>query len=205
MFEADSHRRIASIGLALPAFEIDQKGAYEFLHARFGEALGERVRRAMRKIFAHPSVRRRRFAIDAPDRLVAEDPDARIDRFTRSAVDLSACDLARGSGGAVASVSVEVCSATFRMGDDLGLIVSNAIFGDGAAAAIVRGGSGGLAILASASRHAPEHREAIRYVYRGGQLWNQLAPDLPARAAGTVVEAVGDALRAAGPVPVGAR
>ncbi len=39
--------------------------------------------------------------------------------------------------GVVVSVSVEICSATFQMADDLSLIVSNAIFADGAAATVL--------------------------------------------------------------------
>jgi len=86
-----------------------------------------------------------------------------------------------GSDGAVLSVSVEICSATFQMGDDLSLIISNALFGDGAAAAVLRrGGDGhGPAIVDSASLYAPELREHIRYVHRGGQLHNQLSTSLP--------------------------
>jgi len=37
----------------------------------------------------------------------------------------------------VLSVSVEICTATLFMGEDPGLVVSNSIFGDGAAAAIL--------------------------------------------------------------------
>ena len=41
--------------------------------------------------------------------------------------------LAKGEGAALC-VSVEICSATFHMEDDLSLLLSNALFGDGAAA-----------------------------------------------------------------------
>ena len=44
----------------------------------------------MKKFLAHPSIRRRRFAFDSPDCLVTEDPDGRMARFTRWAVELSA-------------------------------------------------------------------------------------------------------------------
>ncbi len=43
--------------------------------------------------------------------------------------------LVRTKGGAVVSVSVEICTTTFQMDNDLSLILSNALFGDGAAAA----------------------------------------------------------------------
>jgi len=58
-------------------------------------------------------------------------------------------------GGAVACVSVEISSATFEMENDIGIIVSNAIFGDGAAAAIVTAGEGGLSLEAEASAFLP--------------------------------------------------
>jgi len=80
---------------------------------------------------------------------------------------------------AVLSVSVEICTATFQMGDDVNLIISNAIFGDGAAASVIRRGGPGMMMMDSASLYAPEHREAIRYVYKNGQLHNQIAMRLP--------------------------
>ena len=79
----------------------------------------------------------------------------------------------------VVSVSVEICSATFQMGDDISLLVSNALFGDGAAAALVTCRPGPWRITASASLTDPALREEVRYVYRNGQLHNQLADNLP--------------------------
>lgn len=85
-----------------------------------------------------------------------------------------------GDGNSVAlSVAVEICSATFQMGEDIGLIVSNAIFGDGAAAAVLWTRPAGMAVVDSARVYAPEHRGAIRYVCRNGQLHNQLSAALP--------------------------
>lgn len=83
------------------------------------------------------------------------------------------------NGGAVLSISVEICSATFQMGNDIGLILSNALFADGAAAALLWTRPEGLQIFYSASSYSPEHREAIRYVHRNGELHNQLSPGLP--------------------------
>jgi predicted naringenin-chalcone synthase len=74
---------------------------------------------------------------------------------------------------------VEICSATFQMSDDLSLIVSNALFSDGAAAAVLWDRPGGLELIAGGSRFAPEHRDAIRYVHKNGQLHNQLSIQLP--------------------------
>lgn len=87
--------------------------------------------------------------------------------------------LRTNGGGAVLSVSVEVCSTTFQMDNDLSLILSNALFGDGAAAAVLTAGGGQWELVNSASRYAPEERETIRYVHKRGQLYNQLSLKLP--------------------------
>jgi predicted naringenin-chalcone synthase len=88
--------------------------------------------------------------------------------------------LVREAGGPVISVAVEVCSATFQMADELSLVLSNALFSDGAAAAVLTDRPGGWRLAATASRHLPGLREAIRYVHRDGQLFNQLSTELPA-------------------------
>jgi predicted naringenin-chalcone synthase len=93
-------------------------------------------------------------------------------------------------GGVVVSVSVEICSSTFQMDNDLSLILSNALFGDGAAAAVVWDKPAGFEMIASAGRYVPEQREAIRFVHRQGALHNQLSlklPDLVKKAAAEVV------------------
>jgi predicted naringenin-chalcone synthase len=76
-------------------------------------------------------------------------------------------------------VAVEICSATFQMADDVSLLISNAIFGDGAAAAVLTRRPGGLGIAATASRFLPAHREDVRFVYKNGALHNRLSPALP--------------------------
>jgi alkylresorcinol/alkylpyrone synthase len=238
---------IASVGLESPRFLMEQTEAWGFLEKHYSGRLSPRGRGVMKKVFAHPSIRTRRFAFDSPECLVEEDPDARINRFTERAIELSSgavrgalsraglrvedvsalvvntctgyvcpglstylmeelglsrkvraydlvgggcggaipnlqmCDsLLRVNGeGAVLSVSVEICTATFQMEDDLSLIVSNAIFADGAAASVVWSRPEGLELLASGSRYAPEHRDAIRYVHKNGQLHNRLSVTLP--------------------------
>lgn len=67
----------------------------------------------------------------------------------------------------------------FQMEDDLSLIVSNALFGDGAAAAVLWNRPEGLELVSSESRYVPEDRDAIRYIHKNGQLYNQLATNLP--------------------------
>lgn len=103
---------------------------------------------------------------------------------------LGADHLKANGGGVALCISVEVCSATFQMEDDLSLILSNALFGDGAAAALLWSCSPGLELVAAVSRHRPEDREAIRYIHKQGQLYNQLSAALPRIAGGAVAEAV---------------
>ncbi len=95
-----------------------------------------------------------------------------------------------GSGRPTASVSVEISTAAFRMGDDPGLIVSNALFADGASAWVLAPRGKGLRLLDSRSHHAPEHREHVRFLHRDGQLYNRITarlPELCGEAAHTVV------------------
>lgn len=112
---------------------------------------------------------------------------------------LQAADaLQRTVGGAVLSVSVEICSATFEMDNDLSLILSNALFGDGAAAAVVHDRPGRWELVASACRYAPEHRETIRYVHRKGKLHNQLSLKLPELVKKAAAEVVAEVLASQG-------
>jgi predicted naringenin-chalcone synthase len=95
--------------------------------------------------------------------------------------------------GVALCISVEICSATFQMGNDLSLILSNTLFGDGAAAVILWSRPQGLEMITSASRHVPEKRDTIRYIYKDGKLHNQLSTSLPRivnRAVGEVVRAI---------------
>ncbi|MBJ6751664.1 type III polyketide synthase [Geomonas anaerohicana] len=100
----------------------------------------------------------------------------------------------RMTGGVVVSVAVEICSAAFQMGNDLSLILSNALFGDGAAAAVLCERPAGFEVCASAGRYVPEQREAIRFVHKGGQLHNQLSTDLPKLVGKAAAEVVDDLL-----------
>jgi len=243
------HQRVwlAAVGTATPSFQADQLVAADFFVHYFAPRLTPRALAVMRKFLAHPSIRQRHFAFDSPQCLVGEDPDQRVERVTRWAVELSAQAAAEalrqaglsprevstlvvntctgylcpglssyllerlglpresraydlvggGCGGAVPNlelaaaglqaagegaalcVAVEICSATFQMGNDLSLILSNTLFGDGAAAAVLSTRPGGLELVAFSSRHRPEDREAIRYVHRQGELHNQLSRALP--------------------------
>ena len=90
-------------------------------------------------------------------------------------------------GGPVLSVAFEICSATLFMGPAPDLVVSNCIFADGAAAAVLdRAGTPGLArLLDSESGVFPRHREALRYRWQDGRLRNTLSPRVPAIGART--------------------
>jgi len=87
----------------------------------------------------------------------------------------------------VLCVCVEVCSAAFYLDDDLGVLVSACLFGDGAAAAVVsskpRDGARRLRWRSGESLHAPRHRDALRFEQRGGMLRNILTLPVPKLAA----------------------
>ena len=107
----------------------------------------------------------------------------------------------------VLSVCVEVCSAAMYLDNDLGVLVSACLFGDGAAAAVVSATPGAHArsvrLRAARSITAPEHRDALRFEQKNGMLRNILTlpvPKLAADHAGRVL----DELLAAEGIPRGA-
>ena len=89
--------------------------------------------------------------------------------------------------GTVLSVCVEVCSAAMYLDDDLGVLVSACLFGDGAAAAVLTGKPGPMPRrvrwVASESATAPAHRDAVRFETVGGRLRNILTLPVPRLAA----------------------
>ena len=95
----------------------------------------------------------------------------------------------------VLSIAVEICTATLFMGPDPALIVSNSIFGDGAAAAVVQAGPEGrkgclLQLLDSESGIYPNYRSQLHYRQEGGRLRNVLSvkvPHIGAKTAGEVL------------------
>ena len=97
----------------------------------------------------------------------------------------------------VLSVCVEVCSAAFYLDNDLGVLVSACLFGDGAAAAVVSARPGAserqVRLRAARSITAPEHRDALRFEQKNGMLRNILTlpvPKLAADHAGRVLDEV---------------
>ncbi|MGA2091126.1 MAG: 3-oxoacyl-[acyl-carrier-protein] synthase III C-terminal domain-containing protein [Endomicrobiales bacterium] len=87
--------------------------------------------------------------------------------------------LSETGGRAVVGVSVEICSSVFQVSDSIDLIVSNALFADGAAAFVVSNVPRGFVLIDFSRVYAPEFRDDICMVYRGGQLHNQLSKRLP--------------------------
>lgn len=88
----------------------------------------------------------------------------------------------RTRGKPVMSVAVEICSATHYMEDAPGITVSNCIFGDGAAAAIVdAAGCAGkkIELLDFETGIFPKYRESLRYTTRNGRLRNVLTRQVP--------------------------
>jgi predicted naringenin-chalcone synthase len=106
--------------------------------------------------------------------------------------------LKKNGGGVAVSASVEICSSTFQMGNDLSLILSNALFGDGAAAVVLWNKPVGFELIASVGRYVPEQRDAIRFVHKQGQLYNQLSLKLPDLVKKAAKEVVADVLSSRG-------
>jgi alkylresorcinol/alkylpyrone synthase len=85
--------------------------------------------------------------------------------------------------GIILSVAVEVCSATMFRSPDPGCVISNCIFGDGAAAACIahpdNASDGLLQIIDFESGIFPQYRDELRYVSDNGQLRNVLTLRVP--------------------------
>ena len=96
--------------------------------------------------------------------------------------------LAANPGARVACVAVEICSAAFYVDDDVGVLVSACLFGDGAAATIwsATPGAGGWHVRDFDTLHVPEDRDYLRFEMREGKLRNLLHRSVPERASGAV-------------------
>jgi alkylresorcinol/alkylpyrone synthase len=251
--------RITGIGTAVPPLEVSQRDALSFYLKNFPLKPATRV--LAERVFRHPSVQTRRFAVDALEDILAQDLNRTQARFQRAASALAgealknalraagltpdkldflaaatctgylcpgiasyaaeavglrsdilymdmagmgcaaalpALQAARGHlaahpGDTAAVICVEIGSAAFYSDDDMGLVVSNAIFADGAAAAVLKDDGPGPRILDAASFHAPQWREEIRFRTDNGRLRNVLLPTVPARSA-EAMERLGERL-----------
>jgi alkylresorcinol/alkylpyrone synthase len=109
-------------------------------------------------------------------------------------IEAAANILAAKPGRPVLSVAVEICSATIFMDPDPGVVVSNCIFGDGAAAAVVdvasgHGHSGLVRLLDFESGLLPRYRRNLQYRTEKHKLRNVLTREVPVIGA-RAVEAV---------------
>jgi polyketide synthase Type III len=89
--------------------------------------------------------------------------------------------------GHVLSICVEVCSAAFYLDDDIGVLVSACLFGDGAAAAVLsptpHATNRAVEWTSAATLTNPAQRDALRFEHRGGMLRNILTLPVPKLAA----------------------
>jgi alkylresorcinol/alkylpyrone synthase len=94
--------------------------------------------------------------------------------------------LAAGRSQRVLSVCVEVCSAAMYLDDDIGVLISACLFGDGAGAAVLSNTPGGHRSVKwkiSGSVTEPTDRDLLRFEQKSGMLRNILTPQVPALAA----------------------
>ncbi|HYG24372.1 MAG TPA: 3-oxoacyl-[acyl-carrier-protein] synthase III C-terminal domain-containing protein [Verrucomicrobiae bacterium] len=97
--------------------------------------------------------------------------------------------LKSGQAKRVLSICVEVCSAAFYLDDDIGVLISACLFGDGAGAAVLANEPSTnrrVKWRTSRSMLQPNDRELLRFEQRNGMLRNILAPQVPSIAAGHV-------------------
>ena len=98
---------------------------------------------------------------------------------------------------AVLSIAVEVCSATLFFSPDPDQVISNCIFGDGAAAMIIGPGDESLAaaplfrVIDFETGLFPRYRSDLKYVSRQGKLRNVLSPRVPVIGARTIAQTAG--------------
>jgi alkylresorcinol/alkylpyrone synthase len=99
------------------------------------------------------------------------------------------------------SVCVEVCSAAFYLDDDVGVLISACLFGDGAGAAVLSPeANGGRRVewKSSGSLVKPADRDALRFEQKSGMLRNILTPQVPLLAAESVGALFDDTLARSG-------
>jgi alkylresorcinol/alkylpyrone synthase len=85
----------------------------------------------------------------------------------------------------VLSICVEVCSAALFFDNDVGVLISACLFGDGAGAAVLANNANKRSIQwkTSGSVLAPSDRDLLRFEQKAGMLRNILTPQVPALAA----------------------
>ena len=109
--------------------------------------------------------------------------------------------LSSGGCSTVLSVCVEVCSAAFYLDDDIGVLISACLFGDGAAAAVLSRTENGRRRVqwkVAESLLKPKDRDLLRLEQKCGMLRNILTPQVPMVAAqhvGQLFDSVRDRLQ----------
>jgi predicted naringenin-chalcone synthase len=94
--------------------------------------------------------------------------------------------LAAGRSARVLSVCVEVCSAAMYLDDDVGVLISACLFGDGAGAAVLSNAPGenrSVKWKIGGSLLEATDRDLLRFEQKNGMLRNILTPQVPALAA----------------------
>jgi alkylresorcinol/alkylpyrone synthase len=109
-----------------------------------------------------------------------------------------AAELARARGGAVLLVAVELCSVTFTHSDrSRSNVVATALFGDGAAAAVIAGDGDGPRLLAAHSHLVDDSRDVMGWALVDDGLQVIFAPCIPALVREVLPRVVRDAAAAA--------
>ena len=102
----------------------------------------------------------------------------------------------------VLSICVEVCSAAFYIDNDPGVLISDCLFGDGAAAAVLADTpnqrSRRIEWKETSSRIDPLERDTLRFEQKNGMLRNILTPPVPQLAARSAEIVLGDVLNKTG-------
>lgn len=113
-----------------------------------------------------------------------------------------AAELARGRGGPVLLVAVELCSVTLTHSDrSRSNFVATALFGDGAAAAVITGDGDGPRLLASHSHLVDDTRDVMGWSLVDDGLQVIFAPSIPSIIGEALPRVVADAAAAAGVDP----
>lgn len=85
---------------------------------------------------------------------------------------------------------VEICTAAISWGDEIDLVLSNVLFGDGAAACLLsnKEHEEGLLVKNFHSILWPQYRDELRFKHKDSRLCNVLKKDVPGIASGAVKE-----------------
>ena len=110
--------------------------------------------------------------------------------------------IASGRCSRVLSICVEVSSAAMYLDNDIGVLISACLFGDGAGAAVLSAtpveGKRSVRWVRAASIMDPTQRDALRFEQRGGLLRNILTREVPGLAATYAPRVLDEVLHAEG-------